>query len=322
MKTFLAAHRMIVLFTAASLLASCASQPGLAPGLSAQQRGPAKAERRSAGDLIYTGVAQYVEIYTFPAGEYKETFTIKGDVNGMCSDSDGNVFIAAAPSKTSKSKSGFVYEYAHAGKTPIAMLDLPGHGIPIACSSDPTTGNLAVTVQDSRDYAPSIAIYAKAAGTPKIYKTDAIGAYPQAAYDERGDLLATSGGNVAAELLKGKSKLQTITLAQTLGGVRHLQWDGAHWALQSFNALKHNREKVLERIYRVQISGSSGQVVGRTEFEPWLARDPGESWIADATIVATPFSSIYFWAYPAGGKPVKAIRSSHRVKAITVSDGG
>ena len=110
---------------------------------------------------MYTGVAHFVEVYTYPAGALEQTFTIKGNVNGMCSDSDGNVFIAAAPSKTSKSKSGFVYEYAHAGKTPIATLDVPGHGIPIACSSDPQSGNLAVTLQDSRDYAPSVAIYAK-----------------------------------------------------------------------------------------------------------------------------------------------------------------
>jgi hypothetical protein len=270
---------------------------------------------------MYTGVAHYVEVYSFPAGERRQAFTVKGDVNGMCSDSAGDVFIAAAPSKTSKSKSGFVYEYAHAGKVPIATLVLPDHGNPIACSSDPTTDDLAVTVQDSRDYAPSIAIYAKAAGKPKIYHSDAIGAYPQAAYDESGDLLATSGGNVAAELRKGKAKLQTITLAQTLGGVRHLQWDGKHWAFQSFNVLKHNREKVLERIYRVQIAGSTGQVVGRTKFEPWLARDPGQSWIAGSRMVATPFSSIYFWAYPAGGKPIKTIRPSHRVKAITISNG-
>jgi hypothetical protein len=270
---------------------------------------------------MYTGVAHYVAVYTYPAGALERTFTIKGNVNGMCSDSDGNVYIAAAPSKTSKSNGGFVYEYAHAGKTPIATLDVPGHGIPIACSSDPKSGNLAVTLQDSRDYAPSVAIYAKARGTPQIYKSEAIGAYPQIAYDASGDLLATSGGNVAAELLSGKGKLQTITLAQTLGGVRHLQWDGAHWALQSFNALKHNREKVIERIYRVQISGSSGVVVGRTTFEPWLARDPGQSWIAGTTMVATPFSSIYFWAYPAGGKPFKAIRSPNHVKAITISNG-
>lgn len=320
MKTLLAAQRAFFLFVAASLLASCAPPAGGAPGLFPQQRGLAKSDG-GRGDLMYTGVAHYVEVYSYPAGELEQTFTIKGNVNGMCSDSDGNVFVAAAPSKTSKSKGGFVYEYAHAGKTPIATLDVPGHGIPIACSSDPASGNLAVTIQDSRNYAPSVAIYAKATGAPKIYKSDAIGAYPQVAYDQGGDMLATSGGNVAAELLKGKDKLQTITLAQTLGGVRHLQWDGAHWALQSFDALKHNREKILERIYRVQISGSSGHVVGRTRFEPWLARDPGQSWIAGTTMVATPFSSIYFWAYPAGGKPLKAIRSSQHVKAITISKG-
>ncbi|MGB6519377.1 MAG: hypothetical protein WBE79_12855 [Candidatus Cybelea sp.] len=320
MKTLLAAQRAFFLFTAASLLASCSAPAGSAPGLFPQQRSLAKSGRASDA-LMYTGAAHFVDVYTYPAGALEQTFTIKGNVNGMCSDSEGNVFIAAAPSKPSKSKSGFVYEYSHAGKTPIATLEIPGHGIPIACSSDPKSGNLAVTLQDSRDYAPSVAIYAKATGTPKIYNSGAIGADPQIAYGASGDLLATSGGNVAAELLKGKGKLQTITLVQTLGGVRHVQWDGAHWALESFNALKHDREKLIEQIYRVQISGSSGRVVGRTRFEPWLARDPGESWIAGATMVATPFSSIYFWAYPAGGKPFKAIRSAHHVKAITISSG-
>lgn len=319
MKTFLVARRAVVILMATSLLAACASPPALVSGPSPEQRGLARNEARAGGDLLYTGAAQYVEVYSFPAGELQESFTITGEVNGMCSDSEGDVFVTAAPPKASKSTSGFVYQYAHGGKTPTATLKLPGHGIPVACSSDPTTGNLAVTVQDSRDYAPSVAIYAKAAGTPKIYQSDAIGAYPQAAYDGSGNLLVTSGGNVAAEFLPGKRKLQTITLAQTLGGVRHLQWDGSHWALQSFNVLKHNREKVLERIYRVQISGSSGQVVGRSKFQPWLARDPGQSWIEGTTIVATPFSSIYFWTYPAGGMPIKAFRSSHHVKAITIS---
>ena len=219
----------------------------------------------------------------------------------------------------SSGDTGAVYEYAHGGSKPIAKLAVPKHEIPIDCSSDPTTGNLAVTLQNSRNYAPSVAIYPKAAGTPKIYVSRAIGAAPQAGYDDRGDLFATSGGNVGAELPMGKTLFTTIKLSETLGGVAHVQWDGTYLALQSFVYLKHNREKLFERIFRVQISGSTGKVVSRSHFHDWPEKDPGESWIQGRTIVATPAREIVFWAYPAGGNPRKVIRHGRPGNAITVS---
>jgi hypothetical protein len=306
---------------AVTLLAACGLPPSPNPSLSLQ-RTLESARPGSSSDLLYTGAKHYVDVYTFPSGSRIATFSIKGSINGMCSDSKGNVFIAAAPPPASKSKHGFVYEYAPGGKAPVGTLDLPTNEIPMACSSDPTTGNLAVTAQNAHDYAPGIAIYAGASGTPKFYQVDELGANPQAGYDGTGDLLATSGGDVAAELPKGQTAFVKVTLAQTLGGVDHVQWDGAYWALQSFDVSKHNGEKLFERIYRVKVIGSRGKIAQAVRFDDWPEKNSGQSWIESGAIVATPFSHIVFWTYPAGGKPDKIIHSTTGAKAITVSAGG
>lgn len=303
------------------VLAACsAAQPSLTPAPGAPDASREPSRHAASTELIYAGVTHYVDVYSYPNGTHEASFRIPGSINGMCSDSSGNVFIAAAAPRAS-TEGGFVYQYAPGAKAPVATLDLPKSEVPMACSSDPASGDLAVTAQNKRDYAPGVAIYAKASGTPKFYRLDALGADPQAAYDGSGNLFATSGGNVGAELLAGKSSFVKITLEQTLGGVAHLQWDGTYWALQSFNPTKHNFEKLFERIYRVKISGSSGRVVHTVRFTDWHVKDSGQSWIAGSTLVATPQSSIVFWSYPTGGSPVKIVHTNRGVKAITISAG-
>lgn len=275
---------------------------------------------KSSGDLLYVGGRDTVEIYTFPAGTYRESLETAGSLTGLCADTEGNVF-ATVSDASQGNETGYVYEYAHAGTKPIARLDVPKNDIPIDCSADSTTRNLAVTLQNSRTYAPSVAIYPKKAGPPQIYVSRALGANPRAGYDDRGNLFATSGGNVGAELAIGKSSFTTITLSQTLGGVAHVQWDGTYLALQSFDYLKHNREKLFERIFRLQISGSAGKIVSALHFHGWPEKDPGESWIQGGKIVATPSRQIAFWAYPAAGMPFKVLRRGRPGNAITVSLG-
>jgi hypothetical protein len=305
--------------TALALLVACGPSPGaLTSAIPSQQRSLARPNRGSA-DLIYAGNKGYVEVFAFPQGSYVTAFGTSGVVNGMCSDSKGDVFVASGPAKPSES--GYVEEYSHGGKAPIATLDVPKNQTPIACSSDSTTGNLAVTMQNTKDYEPSVAVYAKAGGTPTIYKTSAIGADPQAGYDDKGDLFATSGGNVAAELPEGKTSFSTIVLSKTLGGVAHVQWDGKYFALQSFYPSKHQNERLFERVCRVQVSGSAGTIVSTVEFNDWPEKNAGQSWIEGGTIVATPYSKISFWAYPAGGKPQRTVHSPRTVRAITVSNG-
>ncbi len=322
MRTIFRAVRCAVgLGALGSALAACtAAQPVIAPAAPAG-RAAATIAGKSSG-LIYAGIRRDVEIYTYPEGTKQQTFHVDGSVNGACSDAGGNVFIAAAPEKASKGESGFVYEFAHGGNAPIATLQLPKPEAGIACSSDPTTGNLAVTVENVHNYAPSVLIYSKASGTPTRYSSQTLGADPQAGYDASGDLFATSGSNVGAELLRGGTTFTQVKLNTALGPVGHVQWDGTYWTLQSFDVNHHNGEKLFERIYRVRITGSKGTIVGYSQFDGWAERNPGQAWIRGSTILATPYSEIVFWRYPKGGRPVKVIRSPQPVKAITVSIGG
>ncbi len=316
------ACRALWLCAAVSLLSSCgAMQPTLSPLGSMQQSAPAFAYHKAGGDLVYAGAKRIVEIYSFPAGSYQGSFKTLGPVSGMCSDFRGNVFIAVTETASGQD-AGYIYQYAHDGTKPIAVLETPNHDIPIACTSDPKSGNLAVTLQNGRTYAPSVAIYPKAAGTPKIYASRALGANPQAAYDDRGNLFATSGGNVAAELPAGKARFVAITLNKTLGGVAHAQWDGTNIALQSFAYSKRIGEKIPERIFRLRFSGTTGKVVSTIRFHNWSQKDAGESWIQGSEMVATPFGAIVFWAYPGGRKALKVIHPVYRARAITVSVGG
>ncbi len=304
------------------MLSSCGSlQPAFSPVRAVQQSATAFRGGDSGDDLMFVGGSDTVDIYTFPRERRQGSLKMPGPVSGMCSDSRGNVFIALTGA-TSRRPAGLVFKYAHGGTKPIAVLDVPKHDVPVACSSDPTTGNLAVTLQNRANYEPSVAIYPKGAGTPKVYFSRALGANPQAGYDDRGDILATSGGNVAAELDAGKRRFVEITLSKTLGGIAHVQWDGKNFALQSFDYSTHNGERIPERIFRLQLSRTTANIVSTIRFHNWSQRDAGDSWIQGGELVATPFDTIVLWSYPAGGKALKVVHPVRRGKAITISVAG
>jgi hypothetical protein len=307
----------------ATMLAACgAAQPALNPAAPAQQSAPMHAQRGPSGDLLYVGGTHTVEVLTYPGLASQGTFKTQGAVSAICSDSSGNVFVTQAPKKSSSAGTGYVDEYAHGGTTPIASLSVPAGEMPMDCASDPVTGNLAVTIQSSASYAPSVAIYAGAGGTPNVVTSSVLGADPQCGYDASGDLLVSSGDNVAAELPAGKTSFKTITFDRTLGLARHVQWDGTYWAIQSFNLRQHNGEKLWERVFRLQVSGSTAKVVAVVEFKNWPEKVSGGSWLDGDTIIATPYSELALWKYPDGGKITKKIGLSSHMAAVTVSTGG
>jgi hypothetical protein len=266
-----------------------------------------------SNDLIYVGRRRTISTYSFESGSGQGTFNVPETINGICSDANGNVFVLLAKDD--------IYEYAHGGTSPIAKLQGPAGNEPFACSSDRSTGNLAVTLQTVASYAPSVAIFKDATGSPAIYKSPDIGADPQCGYDASGDLFVTSGGNVGAWLAKGKTAMTTVTLSKTLGGVSHVQWDGQYFALQSFYTTHHNGEVISERVFRVLISKGLGDIADTIDFANWPEKVAGDSWIEGGTIVATPSDSIVFWKYPAGGKSVKVLRPPGHEDAIAVSTG-
>jgi hypothetical protein len=319
---FRAAYGAVCLSVFAALLTACGSvQSGVNPAAGQPQGALQVLSHGTSGALLYVAGNHIVQVYTYPGGAPSGSSNTPGAVTAMCSDASGNVFITEAPKKSSHAGTGYVEEYAHGGTSPIGSLQVPTGEMPMDCSSDATTGDLAVTEQKSSNYAPSVAIYAGGSGTPKILQTDAIGADPQCGYDDAGNLFVTSGGNVGAILAAGKSAFTTVTLDRTLGGVKHAQWDGKYFALQSFHSTHHNGEIVEEWIYRVQVSGSTGKITGITEFKNWPEKVSGSSWIDGGTIVGTPLSEIAFWKYPDGGKAAKVIHLKSHMAAVTISSG-
>ena len=320
--TFYTARRAACFGAVAAILSACsAAQPALTPPTAAQQSAH-RGHAAGSGDLLYVGGNHVVEVYAYPDGTAAGSFKTPGAVSSVCSDTSGNVFVTELPKRNSPDGTGSVVEYAHGGTSPIASLTVPSGEMPMDCASDASSGNLAVTMQNSGSYAPTVAVYAGGSGKPAMYDSSVLGADPSCGYDAQGNLFVTSGGNVMAELAAGKKSFATITLNRTLGGVKHVQWDGTDLALQSFHVTHHNGEKLWERVFRVKVSGSSGKIVGISEFTGWSEKVSGGSWIDGDTIVATPFSNLSFYKYPDGGKPTKVIHLSSHMAAVTISIGG
>jgi hypothetical protein len=319
LQTIVGATRAVLTLCALGVaLSACATnQPALnlpASALRSDSSG-------SGGDLLYVGGAtNKVSIFNYPSGTDAGTFKAPGQISGMCSDGVGNVFIAANRHEKG-GVAGYVYEYAHGGTTPIATLQIPRNELAVACSDDPTSANLAVTINNAKNFVSSVAIYASASKAPLVLKNRNLGTFAQPAYDDSGNLFVTSGSNVGAMLAIGSSALTTVTFDVTIGIVGHAQWDGTAFALQSWADPKLGQEKQLERIFRIQISGSTATVGKGTRYHNWRARDPGQSWIQGDTLVATPDKKVVFWKYPDGGDPFKTLHPATGAQAITVSVG-
>lgn len=312
--------RPAFLFALIAILPACsATTPGNA--VPAESSAARAHHATTAGQLLYIGAHRFIETFAYPSGTAAGTITTNFNVIALCSDAQGNVFVPATQSKNGATV-GSVYEYAHGGTQVIGTLSLPSHQLPVNCSSDPSTGNLAVTSYNSHNFAPQVNVYVNATGAPTVYTSSVLGASPQPAYDDSGDLYVTSGGNGGAYLPAGSSAFVKITTNVILGPVAHAQWDGKYFALQSFTVRRHQGEHTLERVYRISVSGSTGTLEGFSHFTGWYTDDAGYSWIAGNTMVATPGKYVAIWHYPAGGKSIAVLHPAQKGRAVTVSSPG
>jgi hypothetical protein len=317
MRRVVHSSRPVFVFALSAALSACSATTS---GNAVPAGNPATPLRQTTttGELLYVGAHRYIETFTYPAGTPVSTITTNFNVIALCSDAHGNVFAPGTQMKNG-AVSGAVYEYAHGGTQVVTTLSLPTHQFPVDCSSDPSTGNLAVTSYNTKNFTPQVNVYANASGTPQVYKSSALSAAPEPAYDASGDLYVTSGSNTGAYLAAGSSALVKITSSVILGIVAHAQWDGKYFTVQSFGIVRHQRENTQERIYRFTISGSAATLEGTTFFKNWYVRDAGKSWIAGDTIVATPGASIAIWSYPQGGKATDVLHPAQKGRAVTVS---
>ncbi len=291
----------------AALLSGCGgSQPPIgAPGVIPQNRaivthtehgGSWMLPEAKSENLLY--ISDYgggVIVYSYRPARLKYVGHLGAPLyaEGECVDKKQDVFITDSDYE--------IYEYAHGAVNPRAILTDP-FANPSNCSSDPTTGNLAVVGYAFGSSNQGAAIFEHARGKPKLYNESW---NPQACgYDDQGDLFVGGNGEEYvnfAELPKGMTKFTNIHLNQSFSFEGGIQWDSKYIAVGDYYGAI---------IYEFSITGSAGTEVGSTPlsgsgavWQFFIDRKRGKV-VAPSTFEDyAGFVKVY--DYPAGG-------SSHR----------
>jgi hypothetical protein len=300
--------RIAGVLTCIAALAGCGGSqlgaPGTSPiGSSGMQRtapgGSWMSPSAAKNDLLY------VSVYSFFYGSSVYVLSWPGlslvgqlDVGalGMCSDKDGNVYMATGAS-------GDILEYAHGGSSPIKTLS-DANNYSYGCSVDPSTGDLAVTnLYDGALEQGSVLIYPNATGSPQSYQESSISDYYFCGYDHKGNLfvdgVGASDAFVLAEILKHTGSWRNITLNASIGIPGNVQAHGTTVAIGD-----QGDEDGSQAIDQFSVSGSSGTQTGETSLTG--AGDVPEAWIGGKYVAApdTRNADVELYDYPAGGNPI------------------
>jgi hypothetical protein len=240
-------------------------------------------------DLLYISDpgSSSIDVFTYPALNLVGTIGIE-DPEGLCVDKTGDVFATS-------NEGSDILEYAHGGTSPIANL-IDENESPRGCAISPRTGDLAVTSLDT--YYSTVVVYRKARGSPQAYSIPSMGA-SFCGYDTDGNLFVDGGHNgqsLLAELPFRSETFKMIQLERAIGAFGGVQWDGRHLAVGTFVS-----------VYQIDVSGSSGRVVGVTP----LSGSKGifQFWIQGMTLIGPDLyaDDVGFWNYPLGGESTKTI---------------
>jgi len=255
------------------------------------------AGKTSSSDLIYMVLGNTVGIYNFSGDQVGALKGFEG-VAGLCSDTQGNVWVTYGNS---------LLEYTHAGTVPIAQVYLPsGYGAE-SCAVDPSSGNLAVT-ERSGEGAGNVAVYQNIYYAPTTYTDSDLEYYAYCTYDGQGDLFVngTRGKKIVlAELPHDSAALGTVDVHQKLEQLGGLEWDGQYLALG--DSLAHV-------VYQLAVVKGQATVKTTTHFKGWYGRiKTVEPFAIQNGIIVLTFSKRQtgFWKFPAGGP------STHRISVIT-----
>ncbi len=316
------------LYVCASLLvlSGCEAPPPLAGGVDVSQnvtpqtRTMRPSPRNAPGNkaLLYVVTDEnFAFVADYPSGQTLHRISFGGNVNGtgICSNASGQVFMTAQAEQGTY-PTGYIYEFAHGGTSPIATLEETGH-TPTDCSVDPTTGNLAVTsTSEANCRGNAVAIYPGAKGTPTIYEAPGFACLAGAAYDDQGNLFLVGSGGVTdlsyviEELPRGSSNLIDIALNEQLTCVREecrsaIQWYGKYLAIT-----KPSEARNSPIVYRVQVSGSVGKVVGATTFHGNFGAGSGTGSLVRGGKILLTYrpNNVALWSYPAGGKAIGILK--------------
>ncbi|MGA7200825.1 MAG: hypothetical protein WBX26_03280 [Candidatus Cybelea sp.] len=273
-------------------------------------------DAKESKSLLYVADqgANDVEVYSYPGGKLKGTLTGFQTPSGVCSNKAGDVFILNGNGTS-------VVVYAHGGSTPIRTLDLPGYP-ELNCSVDPTTGNLALGVLGNT-CGDCFVVFPSGSGTATIYTPSGQTGLPGCGYDNKGNLFCDAYGSGDAftlfELPKGSSTVTTVPVSGA-GGLTagSIQWDGTDLAFGAGAG---------PTLYQIQLSGSTGSVVGSTSlsgasavWQFWITNNLGSKKHKGLRVIAPTLlnsvPTVGYWNYPAGGTATQTITTG-----LTQPDG-
>jgi hypothetical protein len=257
---------------------------------------------RAATSMSLLYVSDYntndVYVLSYPKGKLVGTLSGFDHPQGECVDASNNIWIT----NTNASQ---IVEYAHGATSPTATLIDSGQ-YPVACSIDPTTGNLAATsIFSTKDGQGNVAIYAGAQGNPTTYTAPLILYYYFCGYDNQGNLYVdgTVGGyhvpDQVAVLPKSSSKFYDVALDQSMYFPGDIKWDGKYLAIG---------DQSTALIYQFDIKGSDGLEVGSTPLAN--SGDVVGYWIDGKKVIGADAADndAAYWKYPKGGRPTKIIK--------------
>ena len=249
-----------------------------------------------------------IHVYTYPGGQSAGTLTGFDNPLGLCSDAQGNVWVTNAPSNGNS----YLLEYAHGGTKPIAKLDDSGF-LPLACSVDATTGNLAVG--NSLD---DLAIWTKDRGKPRHYLTSCCVFAPETVtYDSAGDAIFADFTTRDGWLPNAHSKVKKMALHPHLRAHGAFFWDGTY--LSVFASSQKPRQ---EELVRYTFSNGTASEVGTVPLQGVSgAASDSQFWIQGSKMVLVAYGSgnAYIFDYPKGGRPTKTIADLYEPFGVTVS---
>jgi hypothetical protein len=294
---------------ALGMLAGCGpalTSPGVTTGTFDAGGRPARAALLYVAHSETLGVHRHVgvAVLTFPQGKPVASISGHGAPSGVCADASGNVWIPFL-----RASIWYVDEFARGGTNVIAQLRMPNGSFAGGCSVDPVSGDLAVA--NRMPSSASVDIWPGARkGKPTIYSAPFVPL--NAAYDGASDLFIDGwdGGSIFylrfGELAKGSGSIAKIPLDKRVFEPGGIQWDGAYAAVETGEGYHRSR------IYRVQVSGSRGHVIGAVYPEGLVPMAPFAIHGADGGHIAV-------WPYPAGGEPTRMLRPFKYITGVAIS---
>jgi hypothetical protein len=260
-------------------------------------------------NLVYVSNVSSNSVSVYDFSNHKMVGKLTGIIQpyGLCSDSSGNVWVVGWGKNQ-------LIEYPHASTKPLKKLAVRGWQISlIACSVDPTTGNLAVTNYGPNNwYQGNVLVFPNGSGEPTSYTTDGLWFYFGCSYDDHGNLWidgwnAYLNYNVALGLLpKGSKTLQAIPVLPAITPVMlgNVQAVGSVLVLGDW-------ESVVEVVVKGSIGFIRGYTLLTTHFPVGLFEVTtvgGKEQIIAPDYAGHPYA-VQYWKFPRGGDPTATITS-------------